>query len=173
MSTFHQVTLTVSDTLVSLCKYVADAHAQGVTVRHIHTDNGVFWSQEFRDAIKDINITISFSGVGAHHENGFTERAIKTIFYRACATMICAVLHWPKATPENLWPFAVDYVAHIWNNMELPEWGMDPDEILCGTKTGCKHVSTACVWGCPVFILEPALQDGHKIPKWQPCSRQG
>jgi len=29
------------------------------------------------------------------------------------------------------------------------------------------------VWGCPVYVLEPSLQDGKKIPKWLPQSRRG
>ena len=27
--------------------------------------------------------------------------------------------------------------------------------------------------GCPVYVLDPALQDGKKLPKWQPRSRRG
>ncbi len=29
------------------------------------------------------------------------------------------------------------------------------------------------VWGCPVFVLEPLLQDGKKIPKWNRHTRLG
>ena len=28
-------------------------------------------------------------------------------------------------------------------------------------------------WGCPAYVLDPALQDGKKLPKWTPRSRQG
>ena len=77
-----------------------------------------------------MNITISFSGIGAHRQNGVTEQGIKKIFYQAQAVMICAVLHWPEATNENLWPFAVNYAVHIWNNMELPDCGSSPEEIF-------------------------------------------
>ena len=31
----------------------------------------------------------------------------------------------------------------------------------------------AHVFGCPVYVLEPKLQDGKKIPKWNPRSRLG
>ena len=31
----------------------------------------------------------------------------------------------------------------------------------------------AHVWGCPVYVLEPKLQDGQKIPKWLPRARLG
>ena len=27
-------------------------------------------------------------------------------------------------------------------------------------------------WGCPAYVLDPRRQDGQKIPKWQPQSRQ-
>ena len=29
------------------------------------------------------------------------------------------------------------------------------------------------MWGCLVYVLEPALQDGKKIPKWEPRAHLG
>ena len=29
------------------------------------------------------------------------------------------------------------------------------------------------VWGAPTYVLEAKLQDGKKVPKFDPCSRQG
>lgn len=29
------------------------------------------------------------------------------------------------------------------------------------------------VFGCPAFVLDPRLQDGHKIPQWKTRSRRG
>ena len=29
------------------------------------------------------------------------------------------------------------------------------------------------MWGAPVYVLDPRLQDGHKIPKFEPRSRRG
>ena len=29
------------------------------------------------------------------------------------------------------------------------------------------------VWGCPVYVLDPKLQDGKKQPKWDPRARRG
>jgi hypothetical protein len=31
----------------------------------------------------------------------------------------------------------------------------------------------AHVWVCPVYVLDPALRDGKKLPKWQPRTRRG
>jgi hypothetical protein len=29
------------------------------------------------------------------------------------------------------------------------------------------------MWGCPVYVLDPKLQDGKKIPKWNCQAQQG
>ena len=36
-----------------------------------------------------------------------------------------------------------------------------------------KDFRRAHVFGCPVSVLEPKLQDGKKIPKWEPRARPG
>ncbi len=36
-----------------------------------------------------------------------------------------------------------------------------------------KKINRAHVFGCPVYVLDAALQDGHKIPKWPPRARLG
>ena len=28
------------------------------------------------------------------------------------------------------------------------------------------HLECSHVWGCPVYVLDPKLQDGKKLPKW-------
>lgn len=43
------------------------------------------------------------------------------------------------------------------------------------SKTHITHESLrrTHVWGCPVYVLEPRLQDGQKIPKWEPREKGG
>eukprot|EP00957_Ditylum_brightwellii_P170989 13016514-Ditylum_brightwellii.AAC.1 len=43
-------------------------------VQHLHADNGVFASKDFRADITRKNQTIRFSGVGAAHQNAIAER---------------------------------------------------------------------------------------------------
>ena len=31
----------------------------------------------------------------------------------------------------------------------------------------------AHVWGCPTYTLNYHLQNGQKLPKWEPCARRG
>ncbi len=42
-----------------------------------------------------------------------------------------------------------------------------------GTVVPRHHLRHVHVWGSPCFVLDPKLQDGHKIPKFDPRSRQG
>lgn len=51
--------------------------------------------------------------------------------------------------------------------------GLSPEEIFSGTRMNCSHLRRARVWGCPAYVLHPKLQDGRKIPKWEPRSRLG
>jgi hypothetical protein len=46
-------------------------------------------------------------------------------------------------------------------------------ELLTKTKADHRDLLRSHVWGCPVFVLDPKLQDGKKIPKWNRRSRLG
>ena len=115
----------------------------------------------------------SLSGVGAHHQNGVAERAIATIIGRARAMILHAAIHWPGETHTDLWPLAIDYAVYLWNHTPHMESGMSPIELFCRLKQDCGVLRNAKVWGCPTYVLDPKLQDGKKLPKWQPHSRRG
>jgi len=36
-------------------------------------------------------------------------------------------------------------------------------EIFTGTKQVDSNLQSAQVWGCPVYVLDPVLQDGKKL----------
>ena len=97
-----------------------DAAHQNVRICKYHGDNGVFRSQEFRTELATLGLTMTFSDVGAHHQNGVAEkRAIMTIFYRVISMLLHAAIHWPDQTSESLWPFAVDYGVHLCRGLLL------------------------------------------------------
>ena len=122
-----------------LKRFEQDARSQNVTIRKYHGDNGVFKAQMFREELDALGQTITFSGVGAHHQNGVAERAIMTIFYRARSMLLHAAIHWLEATDESLWPFAVDYAVHLWNNTEAIENGLSPAELFEGIKISLSY----------------------------------
>jgi hypothetical protein len=41
-----------------------------------------------------------------------------------------------------------------------------------GGKIDPKVIRGAHVWGCPTYVLDPKIQDGKKLPRWQPKSRR-
>ena len=81
---------------------------------------------------------------------------------------------WPsEGADTELWPLAVNYAVYLWNRTPNIKHGYAPLELFCGTSLNCENISKARVFGCPSYVLHPKLQDGKKIPKWQPRSRRG
>ncbi len=68
---------------------------------------------------------------------------------------------------------AMIYAAHLWNITPKRSTELAPTEVFSGVKSDYQELKNAQVWGCPVYVLEPKLQDGVKIPKWQPRTRRG
>ena len=69
---------------------------------------------------------------------------------------------------------AVDYAVYLHNHMPRPSVGMlAPIDLLLKTQSARTHFHDMHVWGCPCYILDPQLQDGHKLPKWKPRSCRG
>jgi hypothetical protein len=65
----------------------------------------VFTIAEFLRELDQKVQGLQLSGVGAHHQNGVTERAIKTTMERACTLMLHAAIHWPDVRDEQLCPW--------------------------------------------------------------------
>ena len=135
--------------------------------------NGVFASAAFEDALERNNQGLTLSASGTHFQNGVAEPAIQTVTWKARVMMIHAALHWPDEFDENLWPFALSYAAWVYNHTPRLDSHLSPNEIFCGVRNNCKHLRRAKVWGAPTYVLDPKLQDGHKIPKWRPRARRG
>jgi hypothetical protein len=172
---FHhpQKSLRASDTLRGKQQFEHFAAEFDISIKKFHTDNGVFRSDEFMANIHSNGQKISFSGVGAHHQNGVAKRAIRTVCEMARASMLHAQLCWPGRTTIDLWPLAMSYAIWVHNRLPPNGAGMSPEEIWCSTKSDGSELRRAHVFGCPVYVLDPALQDNKKIPKWNSRSRQG
>jgi hypothetical protein len=70
-----------------------------------------------------------------------------------------------------MWPFAVKLAVDIHNATPGPS-GLSPEEIFSRRKARQDRLANFHTFSCPVFVLEPRLQQGLKVPKWQPRSRQ-
>jgi hypothetical protein len=109
-----------------------------------------------------------FSGVGAKHQNGIAKRNIKAIAQWARANMLHVATHWPQHANSKYWLQAVNYAAWVFNRLPNMESGIAPNEIWSGVHSPSSKLSRAHVFGCLVNVLDASLQDGRKIPKWNP-----
>ncbi len=87
--------------------------------------------------------------------------------------MIHAALQWPDQSEKALWPLALEDAVHLHNNLPSQDTDLSPEELWMGLQSSHAALTHARVWGCPAYMLEPRLQDGKKIPKWEPRSRHG
>ena len=173
MSIHHQLGFTANETIRSKLIFEREASLLGNKVDSYTTDNGVYTSKEFTKELERNQQTIRLSGVGAHHQNGPAENAIKNISRKARVYMFHAALRWPDHYSKSLWPLAMTYSVHMHNQTPRKQDGLCPIEIWSQAKSDYSFLKNAHPWGCPVYVLDPRLQDGFKIPRWEPRSRRG
>ncbi len=94
--------------------------------------------------------------MNAHHQNGITERHIRSITEKARTIMIHAMIQWPEIITETLWLFALKLAVDIHNKTPGPS-DMTPEEIFTGIKQRNKFLDFH-PFGCPIFVLDPSLQ---------------
>ena len=86
--------------------------------------------------------------------------------------MIHAAIHWPDMADATQWPMAVSHAVFLYNHMPSLETGLAPIDIFTKTRWEQRHFQDLHVWGCPVYVLDPALSNGKKIPRWKPRSQR-
>jgi hypothetical protein len=105
-----------------------------VKIKSFRADNTPFNAAEFKNDLENKGQTISFSGVGAHHQNGAAERAIKTITSWARTMMLHVIIHWLEQTTLDLWPFAMDHTVYCWNHLPSKNGRILPLEAFTGAR---------------------------------------
>ena len=137
------------------------------------SDNGkAFSSKDFTDHLAQFYQISKFAGVGAHHHNAQAERSIRTIMSIARTMLIHAGIHWPDMARTSLWPMAVKHACLLWNHVPSHTTGLSPADIFTKTRWPQRKFHDLHVWGCPTYVLNKALQDGMKIPRWKPRSER-
>jgi hypothetical protein len=167
------VNFTAGETLRAKALFEQAMLDHGITVQSYQTDNGVFAAKEFMLEIHNMQQSIGFSGVGAHHQNGVAKQSIGTIMVMARTLMLHAAIRWPDVSDACYWPMAVDYAVYQYNHGPKLVTTAAPIDLLLKTMVPRHRLHDLHVWGCPAYVLDPKLQDGQKIPKWSPRSRRG
>jgi hypothetical protein len=150
------------------------ARTHGVDIKHYHADNGRFADVDFMNAVRTSGQGISFCGVGAHHQNGVAEKRIRDLTEAARTSIIHASHRWPTAVNAHLWPYALRAAAAIRNLVPPKGHTRTPIEAFSGThhapREQLKHMHP---FGCPIYVLEDALQKGNSLNRWDKRSRVG
>ena len=150
------------------------ASTHGVHVRAYHADNGIFRANEWVRACHEQRQPLTFASVGAHHQNGLAERRIRELQDTARTMLIHANRRWPIAVDAHLWPFALRTANEIFNitpNLQDPA-GRSPLQVFSDSPVdvNVKHYKP---FGCPVYVLDPSIQEGKKAKKWTERSKVG
>ena len=88
--------------------------------------------------------------------------------------LIHANKRWHNCITANLWPYAMRMSNDIYNNSPLlkNEHKFSPIQLFAKTKVDInpKHFKP---FGCPVYVLNSALQKGDPNHKWEQRSKVG
>ena len=172
ISAHHQISFAASDTIALKIKYERDAGSTGVTIKQYCTDNGVYMSTDFLEELGKKDQTLCLSGVGAHHQNRVAENSIKNVIRTAHTIMLHIALQWPEEADKKLWPQALQHAIFLHNNILQIDSSLSLEELWTKSKSEYHYLNHVHLWGCPVYVLDPKIQDGHKLSKWRPQSRR-
>jgi hypothetical protein len=109
--------LTLSETLLAKHAYEHFLASLGVESKAYHADNCCFADKGFRNDCTSSNQTITFCGVGSHHQNGIAEGKIKDITLGGQTLLLHAKHMFPNYISTILWPFAVKCYKDRLNNL--------------------------------------------------------
>ena len=129
-----------------------------------------FTSSEFAHHLRQFDQTIRFAGTSAHHQNPIAEKAIQDIMSIAHTLLLHAAIHWPEVADAQLWPMAVDHATFLHNHMPREDTGLSPHDLFTRIRWPHAKFHDLHVWGCPVYVLDKHIADGHKLPRWKPRS---
>lgn len=172
---YLQKTATAEETIKAKQAFEHYAATCGISVRAYHADNGIFKANAFRNECYKNNQPLTFAGVNAHHQNGVAERRIRELQELTRSMLVHAHKRWPEAVTINLWPYALRTACTAYNNTpsfqdkerRTPEQRFTSSE---GVTANPKHFKP---FGCPVYVLDEALQQGKFKGKWEERSRVG
>ncbi len=164
--------LMFSESLMAKHAYERFLGLLGVDSKAYHADNGWFADKGFRDDYISSNLTITFCGVGSHHQNGIAEQKIKDISLGAWTLLLHAKGMFPEYISTILWQFSVKCYEDRMNHVVHCADEQTPFETLASLDSSPVKVLDFDTFGCPCYVLDHRLQSGlGQIPKWEPRSR--
>jgi hypothetical protein len=165
--TSFQESKTASEACRSKCDYEKFAKRYNLTIDSYHADNGAFRSETFQKSIEDKNQKLHFSGVNVQWQNGLVERSNGTLCAAARSILNHAISRWDKTITAELWPFAIQHAATIYNTTKRRsrDYDLSPWEQFKGGRSKLDQTDIHPLF-CPVYVLDQRRQKGTASPKW-------
>jgi hypothetical protein len=162
-----QESKTAAEACHSKFDYEKFAQRYNATVASYHADNGAFRSETFQKAIDNKNQKINFSGVNAQWQNGLVERSKGTLCATARSMLNHAISKWDKTITPELWPFAIQQAATIYNTTKRQYCDCDvsPWEQFTGERSKLRQSDMNPLF-FPVYVPDRRMQEGTSPPKW-------
>lgn len=113
---------------------------------------------------------LTFSGVGAHHQNGRAEKRIRDLQDLARTSLIQANRMWSDAISAHLWPYALRHANDSINKTHFKGKDLTPIELFSGSDV-IPNITQSHPFGCPAYALDGIVQSGQKAPKWSSRAR--
>jgi hypothetical protein len=169
-----QQQLTSDETVDAKHAFEAFSRSQGVTIKHYHSDNGIFTDNAFLKDTKEArpSQSITYCSMNAHFQNGIAEKRIRDLQEPARKQLLHAKARWPAAVTTNLWPYALRNTQHMRYFLPDSKDGTCPFERFSGVEVS-PNLKSNHTFGCPVYALNSRLASGNSIPKWNPRARVG
>ncbi len=163
---------TTIDTLLAKLAFKKLCAKANCSVKHYQADNGQFSDNEFLAACKNLNQTIDFCGVGAHHQNGIVKNRNKQLTQTARVLLLHSMRMWPQMVDQMFWLFAIKAAAERTDSLHIDSEGHTPESIVYGVNIENILVETFHTMFCSCYILDSRLHNAGSIglPKWEPRS---
>ena len=116
---------------------------------------------------------IKHSRVGVHHNNALSENSIKSTICNAPTMMIHSVLSCPEHNESDIWTYVIIHVAYFHNDTPHMLSRLSPTEVCSRSKSSHRYSIYDHPWVCPMYVLQPWIQGGGKLPMWESGSRRG
>jgi hypothetical protein len=108
------------------------------SVKHYHADNGQFSDTAFLATCNNLNQTIEFFRLGAHHQNGIVENRNKEHTQGARVLLLHGMRMWPQMIDQMFWPFEIKATAKRINSPHINTEDNIPESHLNSTVSTMK-----------------------------------
>ena len=161
-----QTSLNADQTLLGKHAFEREMAKYGRAIVTYRSDNGVFADNVFKAAILAADQSITYCGVGGHHQNALAENRIGVLCLNARSMLLHATLLWPEAVTSALWPFAMCLANDLCNLQPRSDGPCYLQRLsLSDVLPSFSHYHP---FGCPVVVLDDRLHSsGNSIPRWE------